>query len=195
MEEKPIAPAHTTGCGRYTSPINPQPDCAFINRLPREVRDKIYLELWKSYGLRQHILWHEDAHHFCHWKCTTEYNVKDSLEEEIDATRINRGIYLNPLGPIGIRLPEFVRGEKLACRLRSPWLNHWPCEEHMVDTSGWTGNTRLAHVFAGKQCIKKYGGEWPQAPYLPMLQSCKIMRVHSLALATFEVWRLTYSAP
>ncbi|KAL9110255.1 MAG: hypothetical protein Q9227_005162 [Pyrenula ochraceoflavens] len=38
---------------------NPQLQSALIARLPREVLDHIYLELWRAYGLRQHIFWND----------------------------------------------------------------------------------------------------------------------------------------
>jgi hypothetical protein len=39
---------------------NSQSKSAFVTRLPREVRDAIYLELWRLKGLRQHIVSHRN---------------------------------------------------------------------------------------------------------------------------------------
>ncbi|KAI2639048.1 hypothetical protein GGS26DRAFT_543706 [Hypomontagnella submonticulosa] len=76
---------------------NPQTKSIFVNRLPREIRDAIYLELWRSCGLRQHILWHgktEDKH-FCHWPCAMEYGVQDELQQDIEELRAQLRV---PLG-------------------------------------------------------------------------------------------------
>ena len=60
--------------------IDPQTQSAFITCLPAEIRNAIYLELWRSAGLRQHILWHGEGNggrHFCRWRCEAEFEVDD----------------------------------------------------------------------------------------------------------------------
>ncbi|KAF5522649.1 hypothetical protein CGCA056_v006333 [Colletotrichum aenigma] len=73
-----------------------QTQSAFISRLPREVRDAIYFQLWRSCGLRQHILWHGTAEdkHFCRWSCTAEYQVEDELQRDIEKMREQLGVSL-----------------------------------------------------------------------------------------------------
>ncbi|KAK2052205.1 hypothetical protein LY76DRAFT_671853 [Colletotrichum caudatum] len=74
-------------------PSDPRTLSAFISRLPREVRETVYLQLWRSRGLRQHILWHGAAtdQHFCRWSCNTEYRVKDELQRDIEKMRAELG--------------------------------------------------------------------------------------------------------
>ncbi|GJN81397.1 hypothetical protein PLIIFM63780_004931 [Purpureocillium lilacinum] len=149
---------------------DPQLQSSFITKLPPEIRQLVYLELWRSYGLRQHFLHHrgetdEAPAHFCHWPCTTPYEVQDALQEEIEDARSRSGI---PLGR------EF-ENTQLCHDLLSPWINHRVCGRraesaygveavHSLATSAtscWKTPERLDHV------------PRVRAPYLPMLLSCK----------------------
>ncbi|KAK4207237.1 hypothetical protein QBC37DRAFT_406391 [Rhypophila decipiens] len=64
------------------SPANPQSQSRLVTRLPREIRDLIYLALWKSpdHGLRQHIFWYSSSFNghkgrLCRWPCIrTEFD-------------------------------------------------------------------------------------------------------------------------
>ncbi|KAK2043255.1 hypothetical protein LZ31DRAFT_595780 [Colletotrichum somersetense] len=112
-------------------PSDPQTQSNSISRLPREVRDTVYLQLWRSCGLRQHILWHGAAtdQHFCHWSCNTEYRVEDELQRGVEKMRAELGV---PLGQEIMRdrhnnAPLYYR------RLQSPWINHWICGERSFE--------------------------------------------------------------
>ncbi|KAM5364355.1 hypothetical protein ACJZ2D_011552 [Fusarium nematophilum] len=116
-------------------PINSQQQSAFVARLPREVRDAIYLELWRSCGLRHHIVshWERDPKlsratgaHFCRWPCSTPYQVEDDLQEEVDLLRIQENVALG----------NSIMNVTYQMRLESPWLNHWKCGEHVEETHG-----------------------------------------------------------
>ncbi|KAI8295016.1 hypothetical protein K4K59_004837 [Colletotrichum sp. SAR11_240] len=75
---------------------DPQTQSAFVSRLPREARDAIYFQLWRVCGLRQHILWHGAAEdkHFCRWSCTTDHQVEDELQRDIEKMREQLGVSL-----------------------------------------------------------------------------------------------------
>ncbi|EEQ89713.2 uncharacterized protein BDCG_04833 [Blastomyces dermatitidis ER-3] len=111
--------------------MNPQVQFGFISVLPREIRDSIYLELWHSCGLPPHILWHSnftDANnsHLCRWQCTTEYQVEDQLQQDIEALRNQLGV---PLDHHKINV-EYSR------RLKSPYLNPSACGEIAAELHG-----------------------------------------------------------
>ncbi|KAK2763393.1 hypothetical protein CKAH01_04987 [Colletotrichum kahawae] len=155
-------------------PVSSQTKPTFINLLPREVRDSIYLELWRSYGLRQHILYHGEPeyHHFCHWPCSTEFDVQDPLQKDLEELRVRLNV---PLGEDISRHSCPGIGRPYARYLQSPWMNHWPCgevayQEHGkealpgFDTSGFT--------CWKKGCSGHENSAWP-APYLSMLLLCK----------------------
>lgn len=156
-------------------PIDPQLQSAFVARLPTEVRDAIYLELWRSVGLHQHIVWHgkEEDRHFCSWPCTTEFEVEDRLQQKVEESYTRLGV------PIGqdLRNTRDPEAAVYCRRLQSPWMNHWACgerayQEHRIDAV-WGFSTD------GLICWKK--NRWdtqpmpPRSPYLPMLLSCKLM--------------------
>ncbi|EXK40847.1 hypothetical protein FOXG_10775 [Fusarium oxysporum f. sp. lycopersici 4287] len=110
---------------------DPQSQSQFATLLPREIRDRIYLELWRSYGLRQHIVWHRDKDdkaksHFCRWRCTTPFSVHDELQETIDATRLQLGF---PLG-------DSFSNKTYTLQLFSAWKNHFPCGQRIARVYG-----------------------------------------------------------
>ncbi|KAF4944214.1 hypothetical protein FSARC_14729 [Fusarium sarcochroum] len=153
---------------------DPQLQCAFITRLPREVRDGVYLELWRSCGLRQHIIWHHDRHgktksHFCRWQCTTSFEVQDRLQDAIDATRIELGV---PLG-------DSFSNRTYALQLFSAWKNHFVCGQRIAEIYG-------SDEYPGVRACSSVGPCWrshdptPEDPstwssYSAMLLSCKII--------------------
>ncbi|KAK3315945.1 hypothetical protein B0H66DRAFT_560019 [Apodospora peruviana] len=153
-----------------------QPQSPFIARLPREVRDLVYLELWRSSGLRQHIMWHQERRsdvneaHFCRWTCTTEYDVRDKLQADIEALRVKQGVQLG-----GKTIHSITHGR----RLQSPWMNHWACGERAENTCGKeavNGITTSA-VFT---CWKKGYDSSNKSTYLPMMLSCKAISAECL---------------
>ncbi|KAF5006784.1 hypothetical protein FDECE_6838 [Fusarium decemcellulare] len=144
----------------------------FITRLPREVRDGIYLELWRSCGLRQHIVWHDDQadrikSHFCRWRCTTPFQVEDKLQEDIDALRIQ----------LGVSLGDSFSNKTYASRLYSAWRNHWACGERVEDVYGGDGDvlesTSRKHCWIRRGLAPRGLSTW--SPFLSMLLSCKII--------------------
>ncbi|PGH02830.1 hypothetical protein GX51_04442 [Blastomyces parvus] len=157
--------------------MNPQAQSGFISVLPREIRDAIYLELWRSCGLRQHIVWHSDytdanKSHLCRWACTTEYHVEDQLQQDIEALRKQLRV---PLG-------HYMMNVEYSRRLKSPYLNHWACGEHAAKLHGDEAMCTLA--LSGVTCSKKRqqgDNDAPaRSPYIPMLLSCKIISVECL---------------
>ncbi|PGH21345.1 hypothetical protein AJ80_03396 [Polytolypa hystricis UAMH7299] len=62
--------------------IDTQHQSLFFSRFPGEIQEAIYLELWRSVRLSQHIFWHEDKENsksskYCLWPCTTEFHVEN----------------------------------------------------------------------------------------------------------------------
>ncbi|KAK1851949.1 hypothetical protein CCHR01_05382 [Colletotrichum chrysophilum] len=155
-------------------PVNPQIKSAFINVLPREVRDSIYFELWRSCGLRQHILYHGEPeyHHFCHWPCSIEFDVQDPLQKELEEVRVRLGV---PLGEDISRHSCPGIGRPYARYLQSPWMNHWPCGEVAYQKRGkgaLPGFGTSAFTCWKKGCSGYEDNAWSN-PYLSMLLLCK----------------------
>lgn len=147
---------------------------AFITGLPREIRDLIYLELWRSCGLRQHIFWHNNIadrckSHFCRWPCTTEYQVEDELQQDIEAIRHQRGVDFG----------QILKDTTCCRRLQSIWLSHWPCSEQAEKIHGVHAISPLRPLGTASFCWKEDRVEGQDTrskdPYMPMLLSCKAM--------------------
>ncbi|KAK1579561.1 uncharacterized protein LY79DRAFT_564100 [Colletotrichum navitas] len=161
-------------------PSDPQTQSTFISRLPREVRDAVYLHLWRSCGLRQHILWHGAAtnKHFCRWSCTTEYRVEDGLQRDIERMRAQLGV---PLGQKIMR--DRHSSAPLYCRrLQSPWINHWLCGERAFEEHGLAaicGTSTSTNVCWKEGRKNAPHGPWTSA-YIPMLLSCKLIYAECL---------------
>ncbi|OBT92177.2 hypothetical protein VE01_10051 [Pseudogymnoascus verrucosus] len=164
--------------------INPQTQSPFLTRLltlPPELRDAIYLSLWRSHGLRQHIIWHgndSSGRHFCSWPCTTDFSAADNLQRDVDELRIRLGVRLGDnMGGFGPGKDPEV--SVLTRHLQSPWMNHWACGERAAEVHGIDAN--WGFQTAGVKCWKTHstGGRkelvpsW--SPYLPMLLSCKLL--------------------
>lgn len=157
--------------------IDPQTQSAFITCLPAEIRNAIYLELWRSAGLRQHIVWHgeggDDGRHFCRWRCEAEFEVDDELQRLGESARRRHNVSL------GARMAKLPDPETIALcrRLQSPWMNHWACgeraeREHGLDAvRGFT--TSEIRCWKKSKGAGERGPSW--SPYLPMLLSCRLM--------------------
>lgn len=110
---------------------DPQSQSQSATLLPREIRDRIYLELWRSCGLCQHIVWHRDKDnkaksHFCCWRCTTPFSLHDELQETIDATRLQ----------LGFPLRDSFSNKAYALQLFSAWKNHFACGQRIARVYG-----------------------------------------------------------
>ncbi|KAM5513401.1 hypothetical protein FOXYSP1_08201 [Fusarium oxysporum f. sp. phaseoli] len=152
----------------------PQHQPAFITHLPREVRDRIYLELWRSCGLRQHIVWHRDKEdkaksHFCRWRCTTRFSLEDEVQELIDATRIQLGI---PLG-------DSFSNKPYALQLSSAWKNHFACGQRIARVYGEDADPGIRTCYSLGPCWSSHELSSEKlstcSPYLSMLLSCKVL--------------------
>ncbi|KAI8717181.1 hypothetical protein NCS52_00793200 [Fusarium sp. LHS14.1] len=158
--------------------FDPQQQCLFITRLPRELRDAIYLELWRPYGLRQHIFWHghpaDPANwHYCRWQCTTDFDVIDKLQEDLELLRIQQNV------PFG----DPIRNMNYEMRLLSPWLNHWACGElcERVYGENVIQGTSTGRYHCWKDSQRPLGkkmsltNKMAKSPYMPMLLACKLI--------------------
>jgi hypothetical protein len=166
------------------SEIQPQLQSSLLTRLPREILDKIYLELWRSYGLRQHILFHgrDKGLHFCRWECCTEYQVDDPLQADIEKLRVQLNV---PLG-MDIRGDQPSEIRTYCRRLMSPWTNHWPCGERATQEHGIEAIS--GYATSGTSCWKTWRDDRPYdlhvpswSPYIPMLLTCRLVWVAEMA--------------
>lgn len=169
---------------------SPQTESAFVSRLPREIRDAIYLELWRSNGLRQHIICYNPLNkpelggtQFCTWPCSTAFQVHDKLQENIETLRQELGV---PLGEIMWRNFSDMADTRTigpSRALKSPWLNHWPCGENAYEKYGKYATFGMAVCDFVRKTNKENGverGLVVSGTYLPLLLSCKTISAECL---------------
>ncbi len=89
-------------------------------RLPFEIRNLIYLEVWREAGLSQHIVVHHGG--YTHTQCVINHDGLDERQTEI--RRIVDGS-TNP----SLRPHDKAFHDVWSRRLGSKWCNHWKCEE------------------------------------------------------------------
>lgn len=156
-------------------PENSQSQSAFISRLPREIRDAIYLELWRSAGLRQHIIMctSDQGVYASRWRCFKEFETQDTLQKDVEKLMIKHQV-----PPGGKLLRDQDDEAPILCRrLQSPWIDHWPCGEQAFLKYGigalFGFSTWSLKCFKKDGCIDKCE-PW-SSPYIPMLLICKTM--------------------
>jgi hypothetical protein len=84
-------------------------------RFPLEIRQQIYLLLWRDSGLTQHIIAYRGG--YTHTQCIIDHAAPDSRQADIDR------LFYNHLEHHG-----FLADELWDRRLTSSWGNHWQCE-------------------------------------------------------------------
>lgn len=153
------------------APVNNQFSSPLF-RLPAEIREAIYSELWLSAGTSQHIFWHEDKKdpsnsRCCLWPCTTEtdFSAEDSLQTQLEQ------VWEDHERPHSTLDCDKIWG----ARLNSRWYNHWACEERMLQACHEDNITVEPSGSKGthSQCSCVARPTRHQYPYLPMLLSCK----------------------
>ncbi|EWG50108.1 hypothetical protein FVEG_09431 [Fusarium verticillioides 7600] len=162
-----------------TQSPDPQHQSTFTSLLPREIRDKIYFELWRSCGLRQHIIWHRNKggkakSHFCRWRCTTPFSVQDELQEKIDATRIQLVI---PLG-------DSFSNKTYALQLYSAWKNHFACGQSIGEVYGEDADPGIRTCSSLEPCWRSHNLSSEKlstcSAYMSMLLSCRVLSLECL---------------
>ncbi|KAK4228557.1 hypothetical protein QBC38DRAFT_150927 [Podospora fimiseda] len=138
----------------------------FFSLLPREVRDLIYLELWNTSSLRQHVT--TDKTHISAYP-TPPPESSESQAKEISWRHVP--CQTNPTAE-DVRFDSFrdsrsgSREEAVwLIRLRSEWCLHWACEE---STPQWTNTPRAALLqrLAGEEEENGSGSVVAQNVYL-----------------------------
>ena len=114
--------------------VHDQTQSPFFHKLPLEVRQNIYSQLWLSAGSTQHIFKAGNSRlsELSHATCITDPDAKDPRDDEV-ARRCQDQIVDDP-GDIDAAYEELLDepGETTddwVIRLFSDWCNHFRCEE------------------------------------------------------------------
>ena len=97
---------------------------SFFGKLPLEIRDIIYSEVWAASGLRQHVFSRDDR--LVHCPCLLASGKDDKKDDEFEEVWQNRR---------RSRTGSIVVDEKWASRFSSSWNDHWICEEEMLSNA------------------------------------------------------------
>jgi hypothetical protein len=122
-------------------------------KLPFEIRAAIYVEIWRTASLSQHIFFRRDAESgllsWTHCRCISDFELDDSRQTRAQA-------FYDGIGGFSSLLPEATfYSPEWSHRLQSRWCDHWQCEDDMKDNQ--------AHAKTGPR----------KDPFLPMLATCK----------------------
>ncbi|KUI68865.1 hypothetical protein VM1G_04613 [Cytospora mali] len=102
---------------------HPQTSSPFFEKLPFEIREKIYDELWQMHPTRWHV--HTPGHHCIPvFPCITDADEEDVRYANFKASRGN----------------DAVEWES---RLRSPWNTHWRCAEAAATRASGSSRKRI----------------------------------------------------
>ncbi|KAH8203010.1 hypothetical protein TruAng_002844 [Truncatella angustata] len=93
----------------------------FFFKLPREVRDMIYLDCWEVFGSRQHVFEHEGSTSY--FPCLLEPGEQDSRNEDFEKLWRSQQAH---------QPKSMVHDAEWARRMSSAWQDHWRCEEAML---------------------------------------------------------------
>ncbi len=129
-------------------------------QLPPEVRQTIYLELWRSAGLAQHIFLQDGQ--YAHAPCITKHDVEETQ---------------NYFECLGIQKSWDVEVEDglNKRRLQSPWCNHWKCEEAILRAQKAEGFGLLG--MSENNATSARPSPLVLSPFLAALLTCKQMYV------------------
>ncbi|KAI5920168.1 hypothetical protein F4810DRAFT_684280 [Camillea tinctor] len=147
----------------------PQPqlnqDQSLFFRLPQEIRNAIYLEVWRAAGLSQHIIYHKDQSHFCHWPCISDFSTEDDRQVALQEMRDR--IPDSQIEKEPFQMPD----SEWVSPLYSTWYNHWRCERKLFEALRAMGEDISELPTNNGPCRARA----TLSPYLPMLLSCKRM--------------------
>ena len=89
-----------------------QPVSRLFSNIPAEIREMIYVELWRSAGLSQHIIYRRTLRDMTHTPCLVD-QVRD---QDVRYARL-----MSSAGP---------SKQPWEARLQSEWCLHWQCQEN-----------------------------------------------------------------
>lgn len=102
-----------------TERANPQAQSPFFGQLPPEIRRLIYVALWRTAGLSQHIF--QQHGQLVRRRCLVEDDTADDLLPDLDAV----WNAARPLPDENLYSPEWFRHLFSS----KQWFNHWKCRE------------------------------------------------------------------
>lgn len=116
-----------------------------FSRIPREIRDMIYVQLWEVSGPRQHVFEHEAG--LTHWPCLLNDEEEDTRNKNFEALWHEQQ---------GKHPQSMVHHATWARRMSSTWHEHWRCEEAMIDAKAEGKKTQALFLPSLLTCKRMY---------------------------------------
>ncbi|KAK8011149.1 hypothetical protein PG990_010114 [Apiospora arundinis] len=150
----PPSPGFISPGSDFTTSADLQHQSTFFGRLPREIRDMVYLAMWDVSGTHQHVFeYAEGCGEVTHFPCILATGEEDSRNDEFEKLWRQQQAR---------RPRSLVEDPVWARRMSSTWHEHWKCEEAML--------------------ASREEGRKPGTLFLPSLLTCK--RMYDEALPT-----------
>ncbi|KAK6218897.1 hypothetical protein QIS74_06106 [Colletotrichum tabaci] len=148
---------HLDSSGRTNPEMDNQLETGFLGRLPDEIREMIYQELWRAAGLGQHIIRTQAG--YAHSRCLF-HRVGSRAGGGVDGEDPWESNWMAPdaRGPV----PLWFQREM------STWCDHWKCEEAREEREIWRDITSRSRTY---HCAR--ADTW--TAFLPMMLTCKRM--------------------
>ncbi|KAF5523234.1 hypothetical protein CGCA056_v004200 [Colletotrichum aenigma] len=145
------------------APEHGQIQSELFGKLPREIREMIYQELWRDAGMGQHIIRTEAG--YAHTRCLL--HRPGDPEEKHEGGEPWESMWMVP--DARGTVPLWYKREM------STWCDHWKCEEAREENEIWKD------IAKGCRCVKV--DTW--TAFLPMMLTCKRM-YHECAASIYK---------
>ncbi|KAK8080061.1 hypothetical protein PG997_007879 [Apiospora hydei] len=120
----PPSPGFISPGSDFTMSADLQHQSVFFGKLPREIRDMVYLAMWDVSGTQQHVFEHEEGSgHVTHFPCILAAGEQDNRNHEFEKLWRRQQ---------ALRPRSLVEDPVWAKRMSSPWNEHWKCEDAML---------------------------------------------------------------
>ncbi|KAK7982048.1 hypothetical protein PG988_004286 [Apiospora saccharicola] len=165
----PPSPGFISPGSDFTMTAELQHQSVLFGKLPREIRDMVYLAMWDVSGTQQHVFEHEDGSgDVTHFPCILAAGETDSRNDEFE-TMWHKQQARRPR--------SLVEDPVWARRMSSTWNEHWKCEEAMLARMGEGRKSETLFLPSLLTCRRMYDEA------LPTLYASTTLVLTSLPLA------------
>ena len=119
-QELPVIP-EPTPADKFADTARDQFESAFFGKLPLEIRQQIYEELWRMTGGGSHHIFHHSGR-LRRCACVTDHDAEDERDGIVEKFKLAKALTHK----------TYFSSPTLHKKLSSKWTKHWKCEEHLA---------------------------------------------------------------
>ncbi|KAK8051499.1 hypothetical protein PG993_002884 [Apiospora rasikravindrae] len=181
----PPSPGFISPGSDFTMSADLQHQSVFFGKLPREIRDMVYLAMWDVSGTQQHIFEHEEGSgHVTHFPCILATGEQDSRNHEFEKLWHRQQ---------ACRPRSLVEDPVWARRMSSTWNEHWRCEEAMLANREKGNKSSTLFLPSLLTCRRMYDEALPTIYASTTLVMTSLPLAHTLLVAApspnTRLWR------